>query len=134
MCQIGNAQAGLDHFSVEENTSEDPGQADRSMGCAPMSRMNQIHSRGNLCSIELFGLMAFCQLFIRVSWHRRYRLTSFSKPGSTALKKALVTKLTTVCQVLARGFSRGPATSVRVATSSRGVFSSSLATPPTNPS
>ena len=45
-------------------------------------------------------------------------LISFSKPGRNALKKALVTKLTTVCQVLVRGFSRGPDTSVRVATSS----------------
>ena len=34
-------------------------------------------------------------------------LTSFSKPGRNALKKALVIKLTTVCQVLVRGFSRG---------------------------
>jgi hypothetical protein len=61
-------------------------------------------------------------------------LISFSNPGRNDLKKAFLTKLTTVCHVLVRGFSRAPDISVLVATSSRGVFSSSLATLPTSPS
>lgn len=57
--------------------------------------------------------------------HRKFHqsfLPDRSKPGKTASKNAFWIRVTTISQVLAFGFSTGPARSAFVATSPRGVF------------
>ena len=88
--------------------------------------MRKMHPNDK-CTVTSFSPATVSFLSYKVA-HERASFPFPSSPGSTASKKALLKRVETTSQVLACGFSTGPATSAFVATSPRSFLSTVDAT------